>query len=288
MEIVEIPIDQLVVSSNNTRKDLDSGSEENSLNELANSIKKYGLINPITVVENENNYEVIAGQRRFKSCKIIDLKSIPCIIKKNINVNETVSISLIENVQRADMGAIDKGNAYVQLLKTFDSIEALSNNIGVGSQTIKKYISLLELSPTLQRTIDSREGTIGIDALSRLSKSFSNHYDQEMVHDRLKPYNQKVQIQMIKNLNGSTEALHEVVLDAQEGLLDLQICHRGLCNIIPDDFEEILKEELLKKRKITWLEFMTKVANGASTAAGSTIVSTGFDVVREALKSIGT
>ncbi len=286
MEIIEIPIEQLIVSSNNTRKDLESGTDENNLNELANSIKKYGLINPITVVENENKYEVIAGQRRFQACKIINLSSIPCIIKKNINLTQTVGISLIENVQRADMGAIDKGKAYVQLLKTFDSIESLSNNIGVGAPTIKKYISLLELSSTLQRTIDSREGTLGIDALSRLSKSFSNHYEQELVHDRLKGFNQKVQIEMIKNLNGSVESLTDVVRDAQEGVFDLQVCTRGLCNIIPDDFEQILKEELLKKRKITWLEFMTKVANGASTAAGSTIVSTGFDAVKEALKAM--
>lgn len=287
MEIVEIPIEQLIISSNNTRKDLESGTDENNLNELANSIKKYGLINPITVVENENKYEVIAGQRRFQACKIINLSSIPCIIKKNINLTQTVSISLIENVQRADMGAIDKGKAYVQLLKTFDSIESLSNNIGVGAPTIKKYISLLELSPTLQRTIDSREGTLGIDALSRLSKSFQNNYEQELVHDRLKGFNQKVQIEMIKNLNGSVESLTDVVRDAQEGVFDLQVCTRGLCNIIPDDFEQILKEELLKKRKITWLEFMTKVANGASTAAGSTIVSAGFDAVKEALKTMG-
>jgi len=287
VEIVEIPIEQLIISSNNTRKDLESGTDENNLNELANSIKKYGLINPITVVENENKYEVIAGQRRFQACKIINLSSIPCIIKKNINLTQTVSISLIENVQRADMGAIDKGKAYVQLLKTFDSIESLSNNIGVGAPTIKKYISLLELSPTLQRTIDSREGTLGIDALSRLSKSFQNNYEQELVHDRLKGFNQKVQIEMIKNLNGSVESLTDVVRDAQEGVFDLQVCTRGLCNIIPDDFEQILKEELLKKRKITWLEFMTKVANGASTAAGSTIVSAGFDAVKEALKTMG-
>lgn len=288
MEIIEIPIEQLIVSSNNTRKDLESGTDENNLNELANSIKKYGLINPISVVENENKYEVIAGQRRFQACKIINFSSIPCIIKKNINLTQTVGISLIENVQRADMGAIDKGNAYVQLLKTFDSIESLSNNIGVGAPTIKKYISLLELSSTLQRTIDSRSGTLGIDALSRLSKSFSNHYEQELVHDRLKGFNQKIQIEMIKNLNGSVESLTDVVRDAQEGVFDLQICTRGLCNIIPDDFEQILKEELLKKRKITWLEFMTKVANGASTAAGNTVVTTGFNVIKEALKSMGS
>ncbi len=265
MEIVELPLNKITISSDNTRKDLLSGTDEINLDDLAHSIQEFGLLSPLIVTKKQNKYEIIAGQRRFLACQKLHLQSIPCIVKENMEQSEAITLSLIENVQRVDMSPIDKSEAYKKLLKKFNDIELLSNYVGVGVPTIRKYISLLNLSPVLQQRIDSREGTIGVDALSKLGKAFPDHLQQETVYDKLKGFNQKVQIEMIKRTEGEIDNLDNVVTDAQIGIFDMKVCSRGLCDLIPPDFEEILREELQKRRKLSWLEFFMRVASTAST-----------------------
>lgn len=265
MKIVDIPLTQITISTENTRKDLVSGNDEINLDDLAHSIEEFGLLNPLIVTKKQNKYEIIAGQRRFLACQKINFQSIPCIVKENIQESEAITLSLIENVQRVDMSPIDKSNAYKKLLEKFNDIQVLSNYVGVGVPTIKKYISLLELSPIIQQRIDSREGTLGVDALSKLSKSFPDHIQQETVYDKLQGFNQKVQIEMIKRTEGEIENLDNVVEDAQIGIFDMKVCTRGLCDLIPPEFEEILREELQKRRKLSWMEFFMRVASAAST-----------------------
>ena len=103
MEIREINLADIKVSEFNTRKDLGAGTEDTSLDDLANSIQEKGLLNPIMVRKRENGkYDLIVGQRRFLACKKIDLKTIPSIIRDELNdTDATIITSLLPKSELA-------------------------------------------------------------------------------------------------------------------------------------------------------------------------------------------
>ena len=92
--------------------------DEDALLELAESIKQFGLLQPILVQERDGYYEIIAGERRWRAAKIAGLKEVPVIIK-NLTDQEIVEISLIENIQREDLNPIEEAQAYKRLLNEF-------------------------------------------------------------------------------------------------------------------------------------------------------------------------
>ena len=92
--------------------------DEDALQELADSIKQFGLLQPILVQERKDYYEIIAGERRWRAAKIAGLKEIPVIIR-NYSDQEIVEISLIENIQREDLNPIEEAQAYKRLLEEF-------------------------------------------------------------------------------------------------------------------------------------------------------------------------
>ncbi len=278
MEITNLSLDKIRISSNNVRKDLLSGTDEVNLDNLADSIKEFGLLSPLLVIKNGDKFDVIAGQRRLLACQKINLEIIPCIVKK-IYGSEGIGLSLIENIQRADMSPMDKSSAYKILLQKSNDIEKLSNYISVTTTTIKKYLALQDLSYNIKQKLDAREGSLGIETLAKLSKTFPDHMDQDIVYDHIKSFNQRTQIEMIKQTNGDISFLKEVVNDAQEGLFNITFCKRGLCNIIPEDFEQILQDELFKKRKLSWHELFYRVVNSATSATTHSIVS-GIDLTK--------
>ena len=111
MNIIQIQLSKITLSKNNVRKNLEAGNEDSTIEDLAKSINKHGLLNPITVKQVAENYELIAGQRRFQACQLLNWESIPAIILPYVNDVEAKIISLIENVHRADLHPLDKGNA---------------------------------------------------------------------------------------------------------------------------------------------------------------------------------
>ena len=100
MEVKDIHLNLINVSSLNTRKDLGAGTEDTSLADLALSIKEKGLLNPITVFEREDGrYDLIIGQRRFLACKQLGLETIPAIVRGSMDDTDATILSLVENVQ---------------------------------------------------------------------------------------------------------------------------------------------------------------------------------------------
>ena len=93
--------------------------DEDSLMELAESIKQFGLLQPILVQDKKGHYEIIAGERRWRAAKIAGLKEIPVIIKE-LTDQEVVEISLIENIQRENLNPIEEAQAYKRLLTEFN------------------------------------------------------------------------------------------------------------------------------------------------------------------------
>ena len=110
-QVLQIPIAALRVAAANTRKDKDAGQEDTGLAGLAQSIKENGLLNPLTVRSlGDGSYEIVAGQRRYLACKQLGMPAIPAIVRDQVSETGAIALSLIENVQRADMHPLDKAN----------------------------------------------------------------------------------------------------------------------------------------------------------------------------------
>jgi ParB family transcriptional regulator, chromosome partitioning protein len=183
INIKEINIDKLIISPLNVRTIL----EENDIKiqNLADNIKQHGLLNPLTVVLNNqiNKYEIIAGQRRYLAIKKLKYSSISCNIV-DINEKECIFISLIENLQRDTMSLSDKVKTYKSLHTSFNcNLDELSKNINISPTTINKYLKISHLSDTILNKLDtpknSTEG-ISLDFATNLVKLDIND-DEELL-----------------------------------------------------------------------------------------------------------
>ncbi|MCL2860416.1 MAG: ParB/RepB/Spo0J family partition protein [Oscillospiraceae bacterium] len=119
--------------------------EEESMNELANSIKKYGVIQPIVVSKNGDYYEIIAGERRWRAAKIAGLKELPAVIME-ADDRKKREIALVENIQREDLNPIEKSRSIKALLDEYDlTQEEVGEILGKKRSTITNSLRLLNL-----------------------------------------------------------------------------------------------------------------------------------------------
>ena len=151
----KVRISDIKPNPNQPRRDFD----EKSLEELSLSIKSKGVITPITLRENGKNYEIVAGERRWRAAKMANVKSIPAYIIKVKNNSEMMQVALIENIQREDLNAIEEAEGYAIL----NSEHGLSHNdiakiIGKKRATISNSLRLLKLPPEIRKSI--RDGKI--------------------------------------------------------------------------------------------------------------------------------
>jgi ParB family chromosome partitioning protein len=198
MEIKEIEIGSIVISQFNTRKDLDAGTEDASLDELASSIQEKGLLSPITVVKREDDkFDLIAGQRRFLACRRLGMKTIPAIIREKLDDTDATILSLIENVHRADMNPMDKARAYKAIYDKYQNYERVAKETSVSTSTVRKYLSLLNLSPAIQEKVSTAEGVAGIESLYKLAQTFKPE-EQEKVLQQIGGFKQNIQVEIMK------------------------------------------------------------------------------------------
>ncbi len=146
-KIQTIDIDKIYPNPDQPRKNFD----EESIKELSNSIKTHGIIQPIIVVEDSEGYMIIAGERRWRAAKDIDLKEIPCIVK-HYTGKQLLEVSLIENLQRRDLNVIEEAKAYKYLIDRYGvTQEQLSEALGKSRPYIANILRLLRLD---ERVID--------------------------------------------------------------------------------------------------------------------------------------
>jgi len=244
VEIREINLEDIDVSEFNTRKDLGAGTEDTGLDDLANSIQEKGLLNPIMVRKKENGkYDLIVGQRRFLACKKIDLKTIPSIIRDGLDDTDATIISLIENVQRADMNPLDKAKAYKIIYEKYNDYKKVAKETGVSVATIKKYLTLLDLSSALQEKLSTSEGPAGIGTLSKLAETFSPE-EQERAYKQIGGFKQSIQLEILKRSEGNLNQLSGLRDEAMEGAFDTRTCTEGLCFLMPENLKEEIKKTL--------------------------------------------
>ena len=152
--IVEIPIEDIYPNANQPRTHFD----EKALQELAESIKVLGIIQPITVRKDGAKFEIISGERRYRASKMAGLKEIPAYVRL-VNDQELLEMALVENIQREDLDAIEVALTYQRLLEEIGlTQEALSQRVGKERSTITNSIRLLKLNPDVQQAI--RNGDI--------------------------------------------------------------------------------------------------------------------------------
>lgn len=154
----EIQIDRIELNPFQPRSKID----QESLEELATSIKGLGIIVPITVREiNENKYQLITGERRFRAAKIAGLKKIPAFIR-SANDQNMLEMALVENIQREDLNAMDVSISYQRLTEECKlTQEDLSQRVGKKRATISNYLRLLKLPPEIQFGIKENKISMG-------------------------------------------------------------------------------------------------------------------------------
>ncbi|MCI9295930.1 MAG: ParB/RepB/Spo0J family partition protein [Lachnospiraceae bacterium] len=127
--------------------------DEDALQELADSIKQFGLLQPILVQDRQTYYEIIAGERRWRAAKLAGLKEVPVIVK-SFSEQEIVEISLIENIQREDLNPIEEALAYKRLLTEFHlTQDEVAERVSKSRTTVTNSMRLLKLDERVQQMI---------------------------------------------------------------------------------------------------------------------------------------
>lgn len=176
--IVEVPIEDIYPNPTQPRTYFD----EKALNELSQSIRNLGIIQPITLRKEGEKFEIISGERRFRASKIAGLKSIPAYIRL-VNDQELLEMALVENIQREDLDAIEIALTYQRLLDEIGMTqENLSQRLGKDRSTITNSIRLLRLSPDIQNAIRSGEISAGH---GRAIISLENPELQQILFDKI-------------------------------------------------------------------------------------------------------
>lgn len=151
--ITKLSIELLSPNPNQPRKTFD----DITLNELSNSIKEYGILNPLLVIKKGEKYEIIAGERRYRAAKMAGLKEVPVIVK-NIENNKIQEIALIENLQREGLNPIEEAQTYQEIIKTLNITEKeLGEKIGKSQSAIANKIRLLALPNEVMDAVSNKK-----------------------------------------------------------------------------------------------------------------------------------
>ncbi len=146
---IMVKINQVEPNRDQPRKDFD----EDSLMELADSIKQFGILQPLIVKKKKDYYEIIAGERRWRAAKIAGVKEVPIIVKEYSD-QEIVEISLIENIQRENLNPIEEAMAFKRLLEEFNlKQDEVAERVSKSRTAVTNSMRLLKLSKKVQQMI---------------------------------------------------------------------------------------------------------------------------------------
>jgi len=156
-KVVELSIEKIRAKKDQPRKSFDKESLEN----LAESIKENGVLQPLIVTKKGEYYEIVAGERRYRASKIANLKTLPCIIKDIDDVTAS-KIALIENIQREDLNPIEEAYGYKRIIEEYNlTQEELAKAIGKSRSYISNTLRLLNLDNRVIELIQNGELTMG-------------------------------------------------------------------------------------------------------------------------------
>lgn len=152
--VQKIPVSKIVPNPYQPRRAFD----EARLAELSESIKSGGLLQPITVWRDNGNgqYTVLAGERRLRACRMAGIPEIDAIVRKDLNDEQKLGLSLIENIQREDLNAVDTALAYRKLMESFGATQSdIAKRVGKSRAAVSNTLRLLELDADIRQGIQS-------------------------------------------------------------------------------------------------------------------------------------
>ena len=210
--------------------------DEDALLELSESIKQYGLLQPILVQDRKDYYEIIAGERRWRAAKLAGLKQVPVIIK-NLTDQEIVEISLIENIQRENLSPIEEAKAYKTLLNEFHlKQDEVAERVSKSRTAVTNSMRLLKLSDDVQRMVIDEMITTGH---ARALLGVEDPAEQYNLAQRI--FDEKLSVRevekIVKNMGKPVKPKKEKVVDKS-------------MQVIYDDISEKLKTQLGTKVNI--------------------------------------
>ncbi len=229
-EIVELNIADIRSNPYQPRKSFD----EQALNELAESIKEHGLVQPIIVKKSIKGYEIVAGERRTKASKIAGKTTIPAIIR-DFNDTQMMEIALIENIQRENLNPIEEANAYEKILTTENiTQEELAKKFGKSRSYITNILGILRLPENVKNYVI--EGKLSLGHARTLSK-LENPEQINRIAEKI----------MSEGLNvRETEKIAN-----QEDIPKINKINRNSNNIRYTIYENIFRSKIGSKVKIT-------------------------------------
>ncbi len=150
-DFLEVPIEKIAMNPQQPRHDFD----EKELQELADSIKEHGIIQPLVVTKiAPEQYELIAGERRLKAARLAGLELVPVIIREEAGEREKLEIALVENIQRHDLNVVEEARAYKKLIGEFDlTQEEIAMQVGKSRSAVANKVRLLSLPVEIQRAL---------------------------------------------------------------------------------------------------------------------------------------
>ncbi len=228
-----VKITQVEPNREQPRKNFD----EDALQELADSIKQFGLLQPILVQDRKTHYEIIAGERRWRAAKLAGLKEVPVIIR-DYTEQEIVEISLIENIQREDLNPIEEAQAYKKLLTEFNlKQDEVAERVSKSRTAVTNSMRLLKLCDEVQQMIIDDMLSTGH---ARALISIEDPEQQYIIAQKI--FDEKLSVRdvekLVKNLNKPEKPKKEIIEDKS-------------LEIIYQDVEEKLKQSLGTKVDIS-------------------------------------
>ncbi len=143
---VEVPINHITPNPHQPRQTMNP----EQLQELANSITEHGLIQPLLVTQVDGDYQLIAGERRWRASKLAGLTQVPVIVKES-SPQQMLELAIVENIQRADLNALEEAHAYAQLIEEFGlTQQTVAERVGKSRATITNTVRLLKLPAELK------------------------------------------------------------------------------------------------------------------------------------------
>ncbi len=152
-KIQYVPIDKVTSNPWQPRKHFD----RDKLEELAESIKQHGILQPLVVTKEKDNFQLIAGERRLKAAELLNLETVPVIVK-DVSDRDKLELSIIENIQRRDLNPIETAKSYKRLMDEFGlTYEQVSEQLGKSVSSVANFIRLLKLPIIIQEALEKNE-----------------------------------------------------------------------------------------------------------------------------------
>ena len=224
-----LPIDKIEPNPDQPRNQFD----EDTLQELSDSIKQYGMLQPILVTPKDDFYEIIAGERRWRAAKLAGLTEIPVIVKE-FSEQELVEISLIENIQREDLNPVEEAMAYKRLIDEFHmKQDEIADRVAKSRTAVTNSMRLLKLSSKVQEMVIADMISAGH---ARALLGISDEALQETT--AMKVFDEKLSVRetekLVKNLvspakkvkterNTAEDAIYESLEEKMKGIMGTKV-----------------------------------------------------------------